>query len=202
MKHVKTLGSAGMAALSLMAFLGVNSVSATELTSPNGTKLGVGTVIDLSAETTLTHTAGFASLTCTESTTKGTITSAGGVEATKPVAIAMETTTFGNCSNIHVKVLRQGTLAIHTAGSGNGTVTSSGTEITYSPLQGTSPTCTYVTNNTILGTLTGSSATGGTATLDLNVSMTKTASSGFLCANPAKWEGSYRLTTPDSLYID
>jgi hypothetical protein len=194
MKYVKTFGLAVVAAMALMAFVGASAASAATLTSPAGTKLGVGAEIDASIEkgTTLLLTAGFANVTCTESTVKGKITNAGG--AGVPVSGNIETLTFSNCPGWHVKVLKKGTLAIH----GNGTLTSSGAEVTVSPLEGTSPTCTYVTNNTDIGTLTS----GTPATMHINASLTKTASSGFLCASPAKWEGSYVVTTPGTLIVD
>jgi hypothetical protein len=190
MKYVKMLGLAVVAAMALMAFAG--SASATVLTSPAGTQYKGE--IQASAESSLLLKAGFANITCTESNVAGTPTNFGGAAST--VSGPISTLTFNVC-NATVHVLKKGTLEIHTIGAGpNGTLTSSGAEVTVSTA-GTS--CTYGTNNTDIGTLTGSKTTGKTATMDIKASLTKTAG-GFLCASPAAWEGSYVVTKPD--YLD
>ena len=200
MKYVKMLGLVAVAAMALMALAG--AASATTLTSPAGTVLPAGTVIDASAEpgTSLTLKAGFANITCTESTVKGKTTNAGG--PTETVKGNIETLTFSNCGSSIVTVLKLGTLEIHTDTAkedGNGTLTATGQEVTVAQ---SGVTCTYATNNTDLGTLTGSKNLGGkTATFDIAAELTKSAG-GFLCASPAKWEGSYTVTTPDYLDVD
>jgi hypothetical protein len=193
MKHVKMLGLAVVAAMALMAFAG--SASATVLTSPAGTQYKGE--INASAEpgTSLLLKAGFANITCTQSTVAGTPTNFGGAAAT--VSGPLSTLTFSSC-NATVTVLKKGTLEIHAIGTGpNGTLTSSGAEVTVAT-GGVS--CTYGTTNTDIGTLTGSKNLGvKTATMDISANLTKTAG-GFLCASPAAWEGAYVVTKPD--YLD
>ncbi len=191
MKYVKMLGLAAVAAMALMAFAG--TASATVLTSPAGTHYTGA--IQASAESSLLLRAGFANITCTESSVAGTTENTGGPSET--VRGPISSLTFSNC-NATVHVLKTGSLEVHTIGSGpNGTLTSTGAEATVATL-GTS--CTYGTNNTHIGTLTGSKTTGGNATLDIEAKLTKTAG-GFLCASPAAWEGSYVVTNPSYLDI-
>jgi|SRR6185369_9808532 len=203
MKYLKVVGLAAITALGLVVLSGAGSASATTLTctNPPGTKITcpTGSVIDLSAESSIVISAGFANITCTESTIKSKTTNSG--SATETVKANIETLTFNSC-NAAVVVIRKGSLEIHTqngTANNSGTLTGSGTEFTVATL-GTS--CTYGTSNTDLGTLTGSSSTSGaTATLDVSGALLKFAG-GFLCASPAGFEGTYTTTEPDWLDID
>jgi len=203
MKYLKMLGLAAVAAAALMAFVGAGSASATTLTctNPPGTKVvcPAGTTIDATAGSSLNLKAGFANITCTESTVHGKTTNTG--SSTETVKGHIEGLTFGKC-NATVTVIEKGTLEIHTDQEGvtdnNGTLTGSGSVVTVAT-GGIS--CTYATNNTDLGTVKGSTSTGGIATMIINAELTKSAG-GFLCANPAHWEGSYEITTPAWLDVD
>jgi len=191
MKYVKMLGLAAVAAMALMAFAG--SASATVLTSPSGTQYKGE--INASAESSLLLKAGFANITCTESSVAGTPTNFG--SSTTTVSGPISTLTFSSC-NATVTVLKKGSLEIHTIGKGpNGTLTSTGAEVTVAT-GGVS--CTYATNNTDIGTLTGTTTAGTKATMDISASLTKSAG-GFLCASPAAWEGSYWVTKPVPLSV-
>jgi hypothetical protein len=93
-----------------------------------------------------------------------------------------------------INVLKTGTLEIHSIfGTENGTVTSSGTEVTITK---DGIHCIYSTNGTDIGTFTG----GKTATIDIKASLNRVPTF-FLCAEHATWEGSYLVTTPDELFI-
>jgi len=193
MKYVKMLGLAAVAAMALMAFAG--TASATVLTSPSGTALPAGTEIVASAESSLLLRAGFANITCTESNVVGKTENAGGAGET--VRGPIGTLTFSSC-NATVHVLKKGSLEVHAVGSGpNGTLISTGAEATVSTA---GISCTYGTLNTHIGTLTGSSTTGGDATLHIEAKLNKTAG-GFLCASPAAWEGNYIVTSPTPLDV-
>jgi hypothetical protein len=190
MKYLKMLGIVVAAIMVLMAFAG--AASATVLTSPAGTQYKGELVF--TGNSSLLWRLGFANITCTESSVAGTPTNFGGAAST--VSLPVSTLTLHSC-NATVTVLKKGTLEIHTIGAGpNGTVTWSGTEVTYAS-GGVS--CTYGTNNTSVGTLTGSNTTGGSAMWDVKASLFKVAG-GFLCASPAAWEGSYVVTKP--AYLD
>ena len=185
----------GLAAVSAI-LIGVSTASATTLTSPNGAVVPAGNQITLSLENSLLFRAGFTSLTCTQSSIAVNTENTGGSSET--VRGPVESLTYSNC-NATVHVLKKGSLEFHVIGGGpNGTVTSTGTEVTYASL-GTS--CTYGTANTPIGTLTGSKNTGSGATLDIKVNLFKTAG-GFLCASPAAMEGSYVVTKPEYLDVD
>jgi hypothetical protein len=204
MKYVKMLGLAAVAAAALMAFVGAGTASATVLcTSPPDASGNCPAGAAYAAETTIHATlepgtsaelrAGFATITCTESTVHGKTANAGG--AAETVRGPIETLSFNSC-NATVNVTTGGELEIHPIGhTGNGTLTSKGAVAHVSTL-GT--TCTYGTQNAVkdIGTLTG----GAEPTLHANVNLEKIAG-GFLCANPASWTASYIVTSPHALYV-
>ena len=203
MKYMGMLGLAAATAMALVAF-GAGTASATTLTSPTGT-VYKGEVV-ASAETTVTlKEEAFGTKTCTTSVIKFTPNAQS--EATT-VTGAVSTLTFGtprvvggneeesHCENgaATINVLKTGSLEIHSiAGTENGTLTSSGMEVTTLKF---GIHCIYTTNNTHLGTITG----GKTATIDINAKMNKGPTSPF-CAEHSTWEGSYWVTTPDELFI-
>lgn len=215
MKYVKMLGLLAVAAAALMAFAG--TASATELTNAQGDKLGVGTEIHAESEgaTSLTGTI---TITCQKSTVEGEVTNAGGAGIT--VSGHVSTLTFTECGNHTVTVKNAGSLEIHTefeetgdpktshetaAATGNGTLTSTDAEVTvllHSFLLGTVH-CIYKTNETDIGTLTGSkNVAGKTATLDINSVSIPRVTTDSACGNHSTWEGSYSVTNPDYLDVD
>jgi hypothetical protein len=102
-----------------------------------------------------------------------------------------------------VTVLQKGILEVHTrnaSADNNGLFTSSGTEVTVE-FFGTH--CIFKTQNTTVGTLTGSSTTGRTATLDIQATIPRTGGrSGAFCGATAALTGSVTVTKPDWLDID
>ena len=206
MKYVKMLGLVAAAAMALMAF-GVGTASATTLTSPHGTIYKGEIIASVEGTVTLTES-GFGSVTCTEGVVKGTTNAQ---SDTTTVTGTISTLTFGKpraaneeesqCENgaATINVLKRGTLEIHAIGSGpNGTLTSSNAEVTVTKF---GIHCIYSTLNTDLGTLTGSTTTGKTATMDISATLNRVTTSA-LCAEHATWAGSYVVTTPDELNID
>jgi hypothetical protein len=208
MKYIKMLGLAAVAAAALMALIGVGSASATVLCTetpaagkhcPTNTTLGPakeddGDVLDASIETSaLLKTSGGTTIaTCAEGTVKGTITVAGNTTTTTSGDI--EELTWAKCSTT-VKTLANGTLEVHhIAGTDNGTVTSSGTEVTINFI---GLSCIFKTSNTDIGVLTGS---GTMATFDIEGTITGT--SGGFCPASGIWSGAYTVTTPSgSLFV-
>jgi hypothetical protein len=187
MKHLKLIGVAAIAAMALMAF--ASTASAT-VTSPSGTEY-TGEVKS-TASSSLLLEAGFAEITCTESTVAGKITTNDATIASG----AITTLSYSNCGSATVDTLANGSLEIVSAGSGKGTVKGYNSQVTTS-IFGTS--CVYGTaaGGTTLGTVVG----GTPAKMTISASLPK-ISGGFLCANPAKWSGSYTVTTPSTLLID
>lgn len=201
MKYVKMLGLAAIAAAALMAFVGASSASATTLTSPAGT-VYAGKIKAVSETEKPTLTGGFKNVECENSEVAGEVKNKG--SETETVSGPVNTLTFtGNCT-CKVVVLENGTLEIHTiAGTHNGTLTSTGAKVTVNcenTIFGTVH-CIYVTNATDLGTLTGSSTTGGTATMDITAEIPR-ESTNVLCAEEAVWHAKYLVTEPDFLDVD
>jgi opacity protein-like surface antigen len=200
MKYAKILGLLAVAAAALMAFAA--SASATTLTSPPGTTY-TG-VIEAEAEDpdSEEHNGvtldGVTDINCTHSKVAGKVETHG---SNVTASGLLSTLTFEEC-NAHVTVLKKGELIIHTdhvAGDGNGTLTSSGAEVT---IQVTTPikiSCIYSTENTPIGTLTGHDDEH--ATLDIKATIKRTGHS-FFCGAEAEWTGSYTVTNPENLTVD
>jgi hypothetical protein len=193
MKYLKMFGLTTVVAIALTALTGPGAASATTLTDGNGNH---PTSIIASAESSLTLRAGFANITCTESTLAGGPNTGGASETVKG---EISTLTFSNCGSSTVTVMIKGSFEIHTIGAGpNGTFTISGLEVKVAQA-GTS--CTYQAVNAHLGTITGSAATGRFATLDFEGKL-KLKIGGFLCNKEPAWEGSYLFTSPSILNVD
>jgi hypothetical protein len=222
MKHVKMLGLAAMAAAALMAFVGASTASATVLcktstttTCPAGWALAKGeklhAVLEPEKIATLTgerpeHTTEKV-ITCTSSTVEGEVTNAG--SATETAKGNITVLTFTGCTSpstgggkCTVTTLKGGTLEAHATSGGNGTLTSSGAEVTTSceSIFGNIH-CIFTTNNANIGNINGTPTTGKTATFKaFEVPLTQVSTS-VLCPEKAGWDGEYEVTTPDTLSV-
>lgn len=207
MKHLKLLGLAAITAGILMMFVGVGAASATTLTctEPAGTKVTCpkGTLIESASEGhTVTDNALLGNIEC-NSKLGGKTSNTG--SSTETVRGNVETLTFEGCTSAKAFVLAKGSLEIHTqnvggAANNNGTLTSTGMEET---VEGAGFHCIFGTRETDLGTITGSSTTGGTATLDLSARIPVVGGrSGIFCGESSPWTGSYKFNAPDWLDVD
>lgn len=198
MRYLKMLGLAAVAAMALMAFVGVGSASAVTLCE-NNTATGCtshvnsGKEIDFSAEDSikLAGPFGITIVTCTESTVKVTTSSTGSDNAAA-IGGTVTSLTFAKCTR-PVTVGTGGTLSMVESGAGgNGTVTSSGATVTIHEIPnivGNPPTCSYITSNTDIGTLTASATA---ATFDIAATITSATDK---CPN-GTWSGHYVSTGP------
>ncbi len=190
MKYIKILGLLAVAAAAMMAFAG--SASATTVTSNDGTT----PTIEASAEGHAVLHNPIAKIECA-STVKGAVESHGsGVTAKGNIASLTFGSPVGTCTNDwHVTVVSAGSLEIHSIGSGNGTLTSSGATVEATRF---GINCRYSTNNTDIGTVTG----GEHATLHIQASI-PFHSGSFLCGSGATvWTGSYKVSSPTNLTVD
>ena len=198
---MKIFKLAAMAAAAVVAFaaLGAGSASATELDNATG-MIATGSTIAASAESTTTLHPPIGDIECSASGVEGTTSNTGG--ASETVSGNISSLTFTGC-NATVTVLAKGSLEIHTRETGansNGTLTSSGTEVT---VEFGGFHCIFKTSSTDIGTLTGSANTGGNATLDIEATSPRTGGrSGAFCGSTAKWTGSYKVNTPSTLNVD
>jgi hypothetical protein len=201
MKHIKTLGLGAIAAIALVAFVGVSSASATELTcgTTHHTRCAVGQIFHADSETILTLDAPFGNVEC-HVTVDGHITDPGSATTTAKAVIT--SIVFSNCGGTTVHTLSPGTLEIHTdttQNDGNGTITSTGTRFTVVHL---GVHCIFETNNTHLGTITGSTNTGHHATVDIASTVPRVGGGGgVFCGSSAPLTGSYTITTPTTLVV-
>jgi hypothetical protein len=221
MKYVKMLGLAAVSAAALMAFVGAGTASATVLCKTPGTGTTTGTtcpegwayssatlhaVLDPETGPAKLVTS-FKNIECKQSTVSITQTNEG--SATETVKGTVEEhefepgkftpwLTFGEC-NCEVKVLSGGSVEVHwIEGSHNGTITSTGGEVTaqcnsiFGPVH-----CIYQTNKTDIGKLTG----GAMATMDIEKSNIPRLATDALCAEKAEWSAKYTVTEPEPLYV-
>jgi hypothetical protein len=199
MKYMKMLGLMAVAAAAMMAFSAV--ASATVVTSPAGT--AYTSTIKAASEGThvkLTGPLGIA-VECA-STVEGKVNSHGaGVTAVGTIS----SLTFTGCTNGYTATALKngagnfGTLEVHTLTNGNGTLTSTLSEVTVTTPLGFN--CIYKTNATDIGTLTGSKTTGKTATLDINAATIPRTGHSAFCGASGSWTGNYLVSTPDYLDI-
>ena len=186
MKYLKTIGLAAVAAMALMAFT-VGAASATTLEVNGVTQNGPVTItgkLATSTVATLKTTSGSSENKCKGSHVSGTTSSYTGTSMTGSLEKAAGgSLTFEECEN-SVVVHKGGTLHItHIAGTTNGTVTSSGAEVTsWSPVFETYLNCKTGTG-VHLGTLTG-------GVLSINAVL----NCGFFVPS-AQWIGQYTVTT-------
>ena len=187
MKHIKTLGLLAVAAAALMASAG--TASATALTSTEGS---TPTIKITSSGTSFDGP--FVTVFCGHSYAEASITGHG---AGVPASGNISKLEFTSC-NFPVTVSKAGSLSFTgTSTTGNGTLSWSGATFSIHTSVGT---CGYTTNNTHIGTVTGSNNTGGHAVLDLTGKIPRTKGN-FLCGSSATWTGSYTFFGPSKLEV-
>ena len=187
MSYLKLCGLTAIAIVVAVAFAA--PAFATIATSPAGTPY-TGTLVGSGQAQ---FDGPFVTIECTSSL-EGVIESHGAAVTGKGKSTKWENL---KC-NFPVETLATGTLEVHTVGKGLGTITSTGTEGRVKTSIGD---CIYRTNSTDLGTVTDSSITGGTATIDLSGKIPRTGGS-FLCGSSDTLTGFATLTTPDQIFID
>ncbi|HEX5527551.1 MAG TPA: hypothetical protein VFX44_10205 [Solirubrobacterales bacterium] len=193
MKYVKMLGLAAIAAAALMAFVGAGSASATTLTC-EGSACSVGANFHSESNGKAVLDAPFGNVEC-NSTVQGEVTSA--TEA----SVKITELKWTNCGSDNVVTLASGTLKItNIAGTKNGTVTSTGAEVT---VEHVGTHCIFKTNGTSLGTLTGTTTTGATGSFDISATIPRSGGrSGVFCGSSAPWTGSYSIDAPMTGDVD
>jgi hypothetical protein len=119
------------------------------------------------------------------------------------LSLPLSSLTFTGCTNNWTATVNSpGTLEIHPlAGTRNGTVTWSGATISFFN-SALGINCRYKTENTDIGTLTGSKTTGTTATIDLSAELPFHSGSPFCGSGAWPMTGSYSVGTPDYLDVD
>jgi hypothetical protein len=205
MKYAKMLGLLALAAAALMAFAGSASAKTT-LTDKVGNVVPLKTVLHSENEGVV-KLDGPLVIECSKSTVQGETDDYSSAATGETLTGEIDELTFEECGSRTITVLKRGTLEIHTEkeiANGNGTLTSSGAEITvlaHLPFNVTVH-CRFGTEGTDIGQLTGSKNTGKTATLDITGKIPVLTPS-FACGeNPAQWTGSYSVTSPDYLDVD
>jgi hypothetical protein len=206
MKYVKMLGLAAVAAAALMAFAGASSASAsvlckTKVNANGNCPAGWGYSGEIHAVTEEPSVlTGTTSMECKESTISGNLTE-GTATSTETPNGAVTVFSIGTC-NCEMIMVKTGTLELHAIkDTGNGTLTSNGTELTIncSTIFG-KVHCIYITSNTDLGELTGSTTTGATPTIDITAEIPQAVTSS-LCSERTVWHAKYKVTTPDTLDV-
>lgn len=189
MKHVKILGTLLIISAALMAL--AVTASADSVTSPTGTSYT--SELNAAAEGHVVLDNPIWKLECT-STVAGKVEGHGvGIPASGNISSLI----FTNCTNDwHVTVVSAGSLSVKgIEGSYNGEVIASGATVETTRF---GISCRYLTNSTKIGLLTGGSP--GTMHIQSSIPF---HSGSFLCGSGATtWTGSYKVASPNSLYVD
>lgn len=188
MKHLKRIVGTALLAGALASVLGAGSASATTL-EVGGVKQNQSVLIETSLKSgtsaILKDTFGFSSNTCTEGGGTGNTQS----PFTGPSVTGIGTSVyFSGCAREPILGHKTGTLHVQWTSGTNGTVTSSGAEITTGSPFGTLNCKTG--EGTHLGTLTGVAA--GHATMDVNATISCSGVS-------SKLEATFTITSPTGL---
>ena len=189
MKHRKILSLSAFAVMAIMAFAG--SASATVI-KKDGVNMTAGEAISASVSSSwLLKTGGGTTIaTCTEGSTGGSLSNAGGASLTVHISITI--TTVSKC-NTTVDTLANGTWELHYRPLFHLSITSTGAKTTVNFL---GVSCVFETKSTEVGTLTG----GKPATVD--ASGTIPGISGFPCPSSAILSGGYTVTSPGGSTLD
>lgn len=209
MKYLKMLGLAAVAAVALMAIVGVGTASATVLcqttTTPCSSHWATGTQLEFhvkaGTEGVWADTSGEPAVRCVEGILKGTPSAGGALETvTMPINGESEFNWNKGCGGIETKTLEGGKLEIHAiSGTDNGTVTATGFRFTTTFL---GASCIYgFPEARDLGVLTGSAT--GDAVLDISSVFTKIEGS-FVCPLTVTWKEEFTQTGPSgtALYVE
>jgi hypothetical protein len=202
MKHLKTLGLAAIAAAALMAFLGAGTASATVICKNNlntekcSEPYAIGSEgtasLPSGTSATLTDTSGNTLDKCTASTVTGKLKSQGsGV----PAFSELTTLTFNSCT-FTTKTVNPGTGELKwIAGTDNGTLVTSNTEVTINT--GLFGSCIYgIASGTHVGTTVG----GNPGSMTLSIVVTRFGSN-FACPATTRFTAKYVATSPTNAWV-
>lgn len=193
--QARALAMTLFALLGLLALSTADSASATVLCTnsscttlyPTGTKVSYS--LKTGTTSILKSTTGETVAKCTESTVSGKTSSESGTS----ISSNIESLTWGGCSQT-TDTIKNGSVSITWTSGSNGSVSSSGSEVT---LVVFGVSCTYGTGEgTTLGTLKG----GEEPVLTISAVVKKTAGS-FVCPGNATWTAEYVVTEPHALFM-
>lgn len=194
MNEMKMLALAVVAAAALAGFMGTGTASATFLCKNNTTPcknwVAVNTIISLHG-THHVFKPGFATIECEETDIEWKLE---GQSEVQPPTGNLTALSLAKC-DATVKVLQKGSLTVfHTAGTMNGTVSSQGLLI---ELATGGVNCKYGTPTArAIGPITA----GSPAIVKIEGQLVR-VEGGALCTNPAPWNGTYSVSSPNPLYI-
>ncbi|HEU4738612.1 MAG TPA: hypothetical protein VFS54_05965 [Solirubrobacterales bacterium] len=189
MKKRSVLVGLAVAAI-LLSVSGV--ASATSITSPTGTVATPSYEAESEGHLVIDAGGGLPKIECA-SKLAGSFESHG---EGKPASTKLTTLDFTGCTNSwHVTTVAPGELSVEWINAYSGTVTSTGMTVETTRA---GVTCRYQTNKTFIGTLTG----GIPATIDLGGLIPFHSGSGTCGTAPVALTGSYKYTSPSSLFVD
>ena len=167
------------------------------LTSPAKTQVSPGTNLHVANEGNIVLD-GTINITCKSSTAAGKV-----VAGTNVGIWILSTLTFTECGNNTVTVVNAGTVELQATTGGNGTMKSTGAEVTVLThnILGTVH-CIYYSEGTELGVFKGSVNTGGTAKWELGSVSIPRKATDFGCGSTSELTALYKFTSPDYLDID
>jgi hypothetical protein len=215
MKHGKMLSLLAAAALAVMAFVGVSDAAAAKICSTvgSGSACAAGhgnqlTTQSLSASQATTRgiklTSGFITVEC-DSSISSSVAHEEGKGVITSLTFTNCTSSLGACASAsaNASISKPYAVTTNATGAGNGEMT-----VTANPITGEF-TCAGVTCK-----YTATKAGGGNGVLAVTgsdtaptvvasgIGLTKEEGSSGFCSSTATWEGTYNVTTPNSLWIE
>lgn len=206
MRSIRKLFLLGVAALMVCAAV-ASAASATSIHTGSATgPLYSGAVTGTNVgNVVLTTSSGFGTVTCTDSTLTGSVTSSGSAT----ISGATWTNSGGNCTNnlgqscsTAAQNLNWTGSITYNGGSPDGFMTVSGSPYAGAKVVCGSTTCFYGASSV---TVSLNNPTGGTGSRAVaNVSLAKQSGSSFVCASSATWTATYSLTENGNadLYVE
>lgn len=205
MKHFKMLGLVAAAAMTMLAFAGSGTASATVLCKvsaspcPAGQDYPAGTALHavLSKPAFVDEiydlTEKEFSFECPQQTISGKTENTGG--AAQTVSMPISELKWLECPRqFQMPVL--GALEIHYTSAGNGTVTLK--NFSYTTVIAGAYHCTYDSGSGVhFGTITG----GSPATIAVSAAIPRTSGNIIVCPSEIRWTANLSLTTPTPLYV-
>ena len=219
MKYFKMMAFLGLAGVATMGFAASSASANARVCSPTqgntalACQAGHGNVYEgeihavLATGTTVKFVSGFITVTCSESTILGSVNGTNGAGSLTGLNFATCNSFLGACTYKSSAAVGNPWPTTNTT-DGLSTSTDGLVDVNNITLEFTcaGETCRYVNENSPAQpepTIDGSSSTHDTARIiATNVKLKKEAVSGSLCSNTATWNGTYSITTPDTLVVE
>ena len=219
MKYIKMMALVALAAMATMAIAASSASASAKVCSPTqgntnvACEAGHGKVYEgeihalLATGTTARLVSGFITVTCNESTGQGSINGTTGTGSLTALNFAKCNSFLGGCNaNTSASAANPWPVTVTTDGLATSTDGLMDVNNITGEFNCAGEICKYINESSPVKpepTIDGSSANHNTARIIASaVKLIKEPVSGNLCSNTATWNGTYSITTPDTLVVE